>query len=217
MEASGGGGGATQAYTAPAMSLHHRRYSPPMIRELTIHTSGQGLHDITSQIAAVVAESGAREGLCTVFIRHTSASLLIQEAADPSARRDLENWLDRHVPENDPHFTHTAEVPDDMPSHIKSALTATSLSIPILNGKLGLGTWQGIYVWEHRVRAHERRVAAGSEDGEPRHRDGGRRLLHRRHHGHGQRHLRAPGTASSGRTPFARLAPTFTTSTGGFE
>lgn len=129
-----------------------------MIRELTINTPGKGLHDVTDRIAAVVAEAGVREGLCTVFIRHTSASLLIQEAADPSARRDLENWLDRLVPENDPHFTHTAEGPDDMPSHIKSALTATSLSIPIMDGKLGLGTWQGIYVWEHRVRGHDRRV-----------------------------------------------------------
>ena len=98
----------------------------------------------------VVRRAGLREGLCTVFIRHTSASLTIQENADPTARRDLEQWLNRLVPENDPLFTHTVEGPDDMPSHIKAALTATSLSIPIVDGKLGLGTWQGIFVWEHR-------------------------------------------------------------------
>ena len=88
----------------------------------------------------------------------TSASLTIQENADPSARRDLEDWLDRHVPENDPHFTHTLEGPDDMPSHIKAALTAASLSIPIVDGRLGLGTWQGIYLWEHRRRGSARRL-----------------------------------------------------------
>ncbi|MEM6453640.1 MAG: secondary thiamine-phosphate synthase enzyme YjbQ [Acidobacteriota bacterium] len=89
-------------------------------------------------------------GLATIFLRHTSASLTIQENADPSARRDLERWLNRLVPENDPLYTHTAEGPDDMPAHIKAALTATSLSIPLVDGRLGLGTWQGIYLWEHR-------------------------------------------------------------------
>ena len=97
-----------------------------------------------------------QEGLCTVFVRHTSASLVIQENADPSARRDLEHWLARLVPEDDALFTHTAEGPDDMPSHVKSALTATSLSIPVVSGRLGLGTWQGIYLWEHRRRGNER-------------------------------------------------------------
>jgi secondary thiamine-phosphate synthase enzyme len=99
-----------------------------------------------------------REGLCTVFIRHTSASLIIQENADPSARRDLEAWIGRQIPEGDPHYTHTDEGPDDMPSHIRAAITATSLSIPIIDGKLGLGTWQGVYVWEHRRAAHTREV-----------------------------------------------------------
>ena len=103
-------------------------------------------------------ESGVREGLCTVFLQHTSASLTIQENADPSARHDLENWLNRLVPERDPLYTHTAEGPDDMPSHIKAALTATSLSIPILDGDLGLGTWQGIYLWEHRHRPGARKL-----------------------------------------------------------
>lgn len=128
------------------------------VHELTIHTPGRGLHEITSEVRRVVQDSGIEIGLCTVFIRHTSASLTIQENADPSARRDLESWLDRHVPEGDRLFTHTAEGPDDMPSHIKAALTDVSLSIPVIEGELGLGTWQGIYLWEHRRRGHARRV-----------------------------------------------------------
>ncbi len=127
-----------------------------MTHLLSIRTRGQGLHEITDQIQAVVAEAGVSEGLCTVFIRHTSASLTIQENADPSARHDLEAWLNRLVREDDPLYTHTAEGPDDMPSHIKAALTATTLSVPILDGRLALGTWQGIYLWEHRRRAHTR-------------------------------------------------------------
>jgi len=115
------------------------------------------MHEITDRVQEAVAASGLAEGLCTVMIRHTSASLMIQENADPSARRDLEAWLDRHVPEGDPHFTHTAEGPDDMPSHIRAALTATTLSIPFEHGRLALGTWQGIYVWEHRRRGTVRR------------------------------------------------------------
>ena len=129
-----------------------------MTIELLIPTQGQGLLDITTDVQAVVATSGIADGLCTVFICHTSASLTIQENADPSARRDLESWLNRLVPENDPLYTHTAEGPDDMPSHIKAMLTQTSLSIPIVHGRLGLGTWQGIYVWEHRTSRHSRRV-----------------------------------------------------------
>ncbi len=129
-----------------------------MTRLLSIRTRGQGLHEITDQIQAVVAEAGVGEGLCTVFIRHTSASLTIQENADPSARHDLEGWLNRLVREDDPLYTHTAEGPDDMPSHIKAALTATTLSVPIVDGRLALGTWQGIYLWEHRRRAHTRSV-----------------------------------------------------------
>jgi len=129
-----------------------------MVKKLSIHAPGQGLHDVTDQIRAAVRESGVREGLCTVFLQHTSASLTIQENADPSARRDLENWLNRLVPERDSLYTHTAEGPDDMPSHIKAALTAASLSIPILDGGLGLGTWQGIYLWEHRHHAGARKL-----------------------------------------------------------
>ncbi|MFQ5489923.1 MAG: secondary thiamine-phosphate synthase enzyme YjbQ [Phycisphaerae bacterium] len=127
-----------------------------MTTPMTVQTSGQGLIEITDQVAAVVAQAGLDNGLCTVFIQHTSASLTIQENADPSARRDLEAWLARLVPEGDALFTHTAEGPDDMPSHIKAALTATSLSIPIVGRRLGLGTWQGIYLWEHRRGRHRR-------------------------------------------------------------
>ncbi len=97
-----------------------------------------------------------KDGLCTLFIQHTSASLLIQENADPSARHDLEAWLNRLVPENDPLYTHTLEGPDDMPAHIKASLTASSLSIPVINGQLALGTWQGIYLWEHRYYSGNR-------------------------------------------------------------
>lgn len=128
-----------------------------MVKRLEIRTRGPGLHEITSEVAALVAAAEIEEGLCTVMIRHTSASLTIQENADPSARHDLERWLDRLVPEKDPHFTHTFEGPDDMPSHIKAALTATSLSIPVVEGRLGLGTWQGIYIWEHRRMGSTRR------------------------------------------------------------
>jgi secondary thiamine-phosphate synthase enzyme len=129
-----------------------------MVKRLSIRIPGQGLHDITDEVRKVVRETGAREGLCTVFIQHTSASLTIQENADPSARRDLEAWLNRLVPERDALYTHTAEGPDDMPSHIKAALTATSLSIPVLDGDLALGTWQGVYVWEHRRRSGARNL-----------------------------------------------------------
>lgn len=127
-----------------------------MLKRISIEIAGQGLHTVTEAVAAVVEAAGVREGLCTVFVRHTSASLLIQENYDPSARRDLEGWLNRLVPEHDPLYTHTLEGPDDMPAHIKAALTATSLGIPVLDGRLGLGTWQGIYLWEHR-RAGGRR------------------------------------------------------------
>ncbi len=127
-----------------------------MTQRIVVNTSGQGLREFTDQVQAVVAESGCREGLCTVMVQHTSASLTIQENADPSARRDLEAWLNRLVGENDPLYTHTAEGPDDMPSHLKAMLTATSLSIPVVDGRLGLGTWQGIYLWEHRRRGSAR-------------------------------------------------------------
>lgn len=128
------------------------------IHRVAVRTPGKGLVEITREVEGVVAESGILEGLATVFVRHTSASLVIQENADPSAKRDLEAWLDRLVPERDALYTHTSEGPDDIPSHIKAALTATSLGIPILGGHLALGTWQGVYLWEHRRRGGAREV-----------------------------------------------------------
>jgi len=129
-----------------------------MIRRFSVDTAGQGLVEVTAQVTSLVEGCGLEEGLCTVFVRHTSASLVIQENADPSAKRDLERWLARLVPEGDPFYEHDAEGPDDMPSHIKAALTATSLSIPIADGRLSLGQWQGIYLWEHRRRGSRREL-----------------------------------------------------------
>jgi secondary thiamine-phosphate synthase enzyme len=129
-----------------------------VVTRLSLEVSGPGLHEITREVAAVVRRAALDEGLCTVYIRHTSASLTIQENADPDVCRDLRAFLERLVPEGDPLYRHSAEGPDDMPSHVKSALTATSLSIPILDGRLALGTWQGIYLWEHRRAAHTREL-----------------------------------------------------------
>ncbi|MCZ0943187.1 MAG: secondary thiamine-phosphate synthase enzyme YjbQ, partial [Gammaproteobacteria bacterium] len=126
--------------------------------KLNLQGNSQGLSDITQEVAAAVRGCGVRDGLATLYIRHTSASLLIQENADPSVQRDLEHWLNRLVPEDDALYTHTAEGPDDMPAHIKSALTATSLSIPVVDGELALGTWQGIFLWEHRHHRGERQL-----------------------------------------------------------
>ena len=113
-----------------------------MIETITVHASGQGLHEFTRQVENVVREAGMQEGLCTLFIRHTSASLVIQENADPDVQRDLEAWLNRLVKEDDPLYTHTVEGPDDMPAHIKAMLTSPSLGVPVANGRAQLGTWQ---------------------------------------------------------------------------
>lgn len=123
-----------------------------------ISTRGSGTLEVTEQVAQVVAASGISTGVVTVFCQHTSCSLVIMENADPTARRDLERWLDRLVPENDPDFRHTLEGPDDMPSHIKMALTRTSEVIPVGRGRMQLGTWQGIFLWEHRAAPHRRRL-----------------------------------------------------------
>jgi secondary thiamine-phosphate synthase enzyme len=125
---------------------------------LTLPPRGPGLHEITAVVEAVLARASARRGVAHVFCPHTSASLLLMENADPSARRDLEAWLDRLVPEDDPHFTHIFEGADDMPGHIKMALTRTSETIPFAEGRLLLGTWQGVFLWEHRRAPHARRV-----------------------------------------------------------
>ena len=131
-----------------------------MIEEIEIRVKCQGLHSITHLVRPLLQQSDQSEGLCTLFIQHTSASLLIQENYDDSARHDLENWLNRLVPENDPLYTHTLEGPDDMPAHIKSALTASQLSIPFQNRELLLGSWQGIYLWEHRHQSALRKIVA---------------------------------------------------------
>jgi secondary thiamine-phosphate synthase enzyme len=127
-------------------------------RTLGLRAVSRGLHEITGEVARVVGESGIDGGMCNVFLQHTSASLCINENADPTARADLEAFLDKLVPEDLPYFRHTHEGPDDMPSHIKNVLTETSLAIPVSGGRLALGTWQGIYLWEHRDRASGRRV-----------------------------------------------------------
>ncbi|HEX6241209.1 MAG TPA: secondary thiamine-phosphate synthase enzyme YjbQ [Polyangiales bacterium] len=122
----------------------------------SVETRGKGLYDISAQVRAALEGSGVVQGLCTVFIAHTSASLLIQENADVEVQRDLERFFARLVPDGDPLFKHVEEGPDDMPAHVRAALTQTSLSIPVRAGKLALGTWQGIYVFEHRNRPHTR-------------------------------------------------------------
>ena len=126
---------------------------------LTVATThGRGTQDITAKVQRVVSQSGVRVGLCNVFIHHTSASLIVCENADPEVRRDLERFMSRLVPDGDPLFRHVDEGEDDMPAHVRSVLTQTSLCFPVSAGKIPLGTWQGIYVWEHRHAGHGRRV-----------------------------------------------------------
>lgn len=127
-------------------------------KSFSVATRGRGTYDVTEQIQAVVANSGVRAGLCHVFIHHTSASLMLCENADPTVRRDLETFLSRLVPDGDPDFQHTSEGPDDMPAHIRTVLTQSGLQIPVAQGRCALGTWQGIYVWEHRFQANHRRL-----------------------------------------------------------
>jgi len=129
-----------------------------MIKTIKLTTSHQKLFEITPQVINVVNEANITEGLCTLFLKHTSASLLIQENADPSVQVDLQNWLNRLVPEGDSLYTHRLEGLDDMPAHLKTALTAVNLTIPIINGKLALGTWQGIFLWEHRHDIDQRSI-----------------------------------------------------------
>jgi secondary thiamine-phosphate synthase enzyme len=126
-------------------------------RSVRVATGGRGFVDVTDDVARVVAESGVTTGLCTVFLRHTSASLVIQENADPAVLRDLQRWMDRLAPEGGG-YEHDAEGPDDMPSHLRAAVTRSSESVPVTGGRLALGTWQAIYVWEHRRAAHRREI-----------------------------------------------------------
>ena len=125
---------------------------------LEIQTRRRGLVEVSDEVRAVVRRSGVQTGLCVVYCSHTSCSLVIQENADPSARRDLEAWLERLAPEGDPRYTHTAEGPDDMPSHLRAAVTKTSETLPVVAGMPALGTWQGVFLAEHRARPHSRRL-----------------------------------------------------------
>ncbi|HEX6993065.1 MAG TPA: secondary thiamine-phosphate synthase enzyme YjbQ [Gammaproteobacteria bacterium] len=126
--------------------------------EITVATKGRGTYDVTADVARAVRDAGVETGLCHVFIAHTSASLMLCENADPDVRRDLETFMADLVPDGDPRFVHRSEGPDDMSAHVRSVLTHSELTIPIRGGRLALGTWQGIYVWEHRVQPHRRRV-----------------------------------------------------------
>lgn len=130
------------------------------IQELTIPTRGRGLYEFTEEVAALVRDSGMETGVVNLLVRHTSASLLIQENADPEVRRDLERFFARLVPDGDSLFRHTSEGNDDMPAHVRTALTTVNLQVPFAQGELVLGTWQGIYLWEHRVDPHRRTVVA---------------------------------------------------------
>ena len=128
------------------------------LRTLDVGTPGRSLIDVTERVRAVLAESGVREGICALFLQHTSASLVIQENADPAVLRDLDGWIARVAPEDPRAYEHDAEGPDDMPAHLRAAVTRTSETIPVHEGALTLGTWQAIYVWEHRHRPHRRRL-----------------------------------------------------------
>ena len=127
--------------------------------QLTVETRGKGLYEVTEAVAAWLAEQQTRDGLLTVFIRHTSASLIIQENADPAVLRDLDDFFARLAPEEHGRYRHGSEGPDDMPAHIRSALTQTQLAIPVAGGRMALGTWQGLYVFEHRTQPHSRHLA----------------------------------------------------------
>jgi secondary thiamine-phosphate synthase enzyme len=126
--------------------------------EIVVETEGRGTFEVTERVARAVADSGVSTGLCHVFITHTSASLMLCENADPDVRRDLETFMGDLAPDGDRRFVHTMEGPDDMPAHVRSVLTQSDLQIPVRGGRLALGTWQGIYLWEHRLRGHRRRL-----------------------------------------------------------
>ena len=137
--------------TARPVARHHAE-------RIEVATGGRGTVDITAEVARIVRAAEVAAGLCNVFIHHTSASLIVCENADPTVRSDLERFARRLVPDGDPLFQHTDEGPDDMPAHVRAILTQTALTLPVAGGKLALGTWQGVYLWEHRLRPHRREV-----------------------------------------------------------
>jgi len=126
--------------------------------ELRVETNGRGTYDLSADVQSVVRQSGVTSGMCHVFIRHTSASLIVCENADPAVMRDLETFMSRQAPDGDPMFTHTSEGPDDMPAHVRSILTQSDVNLPVRDGSCALGTWQGVYLWEHRQRGHKRTI-----------------------------------------------------------
>jgi secondary thiamine-phosphate synthase enzyme len=126
--------------------------------EIQVSTSGRGTYDISRHVQDFVSSARISTGICHIFIKHTSASLMLCENADPAVLRDLETFMERQVPDGDPMFTHTAEGPDDMPAHVRSVLTQSDINLPIADGRCALGTWQGIYLWEHRYAPHQRKV-----------------------------------------------------------
>jgi secondary thiamine-phosphate synthase enzyme len=126
--------------------------------EFSVATTGRGTYDLSDEIQRIVAVSGIHTGLCHVFLKHTSASLMLCENADPAVRHDLETFMQRYVPDGDPMFTHTMEGPDDMPAHVRSILTQNDMNLPVADGRCALGTWQGVYLWEHRLAPHSRKV-----------------------------------------------------------
>lgn len=127
-------------------------------QSIDIQTQGRGTFEITKKVQHIVAESGIQTGLCHIFVHHTSASLILCENADPDVRHDLETFMSRIVPDGDPAYRHSNEGPDDMPAHIRSVITQTGLNIPVAQGRCNLGTWQGVYLWEHRTASHHRRI-----------------------------------------------------------
>jgi secondary thiamine-phosphate synthase enzyme len=133
-------------------------------QKLTIETRGRGTYELTRQLNEIVVQSEIVQGLCFVFVHHTSASLIVCENADPSVRRDLEEFAARLVPDGDPAFSHDSEGPDDMPAHVRSILTLTSLTIPVEKRRCDLGTWQGVFLWEHRTSAHRRHITVTVTD-----------------------------------------------------
>ena len=126
--------------------------------ELSVETNGRGTYDLSADVQAAAQQSGVRSGMCHIFVRHTSASLMLCENADPAVMRDLETYMSRLAPDGDPMFTHTDEGPDDMPAHVRSILTQSDLNLPVRDGRCALGTWQGIFLWEHRHRGHRRSI-----------------------------------------------------------
>jgi secondary thiamine-phosphate synthase enzyme len=143
---------------ARAVALTYAHMLQQYLKTLVVDTPGRGHHDITRTVAQAIRESGTLEGLATLFLRHTSASLVIQENADPDVLGDLERFMQRLVPDGDPLYQHQDEGPDDMPAHVRAALTAVQVSVPLSSGRLMLGTWQGIYLWEQRTRPHRREI-----------------------------------------------------------